>query len=140
MQYIDTTVLVPFYYPDPLSDEAEEVILKLDNPVISQLTRIEFTNALATKIHEDLMTKESGNKILALFKKHIEQKSYQVLPLQPKHYSTADTWVAEFKKPFSTLEALHLVIVVINKMSIITADNHFAELAKLLGIKVTMIG
>jgi predicted nucleic acid-binding protein len=139
MIYVDTSVLVAYYCPEKISDQVEKILVETNNPAISQLTEVELTSALARKIRERALSQEDGKTILSLFRTHIGNKSYTYFPIQPKHFSTAMNWIAEFNTPLRTLDALHLAIAALNKTPLLTADIKFAESAKKLGIDVKFI-
>jgi len=140
MLYVDTSVIVAYYCPEPLSDKVEKILIKTQNPAISQLTELEFTSALARKIREKSLAQDDGRKILSLFQTHLEQKSYIRLPFQPKHYAQAKDWLSQFKTPLRTLDALHLAIAAGHDLPIITADEKLASSAGILGVKANLIG
>ncbi|MBU2511070.1 type II toxin-antitoxin system VapC family toxin [bacterium] len=139
MIYIDTSVLVAYYCPEKNSDQVESILTETANPVISQLTEVELASALTRKIREKALSQEDGKAVLSVFRTHIDKKSFTYLPIQPKHFSTAMNWIAEFNLPLRTLDALHLAIAASNKTPLLTADIKFAESAKKLGIEVTYI-
>jgi len=139
MVYIDTSILVAYYCPEAMSDQAEKFIVTTKNPAISQITEVELTSALARKVRERTLSHKDGNDILSLFQTHIDQKCYTPLPVQPRHYSTARNWVSQFNTPLRTLDALHLAIAAKNSIPLITADIQFANSANILGIEVTLI-
>ena len=139
MVYIDTSVLVAYYCPEKISDQVEKILVETSIPAISQLTDVELTSALARKIREKTLSKEDGKAVLAIFQTQIDEKSYTYLPIQPKHFSTAMGWIAEFNTPLRTLDALHLAIASKNKAPLLTANKKLAESAKKLGVEVTLI-
>lgn len=139
MVYIDTSVLVAYYCPEKISDQVEKNLLETSSPAISQLTDVELTSAVARKIREKTLSDEAGKAVLDMFRSHIDEKSYTYLPIQPKHFSTAMDWIAEFNTPLRTLDALHLAIASKNKAPLLTADIKLAESAKKLGVEVTLI-
>ena len=139
MVYIDTSILVAFYCPEKISDQVEDILVKISNPAISQLIEVELTSALSRKVRENALSQEDAISILSLFHTHIDEKSYQYLSIQSKHYTTAMNWIAEFNTPLRTLDALHLAIAAQNKAPLLTADIKFAKSAKTLGVDVTLI-
>lgn len=46
MFYIDTSVIVPYYYPEPLSEKAEGFLMAHMGPAISTLSDIEMFSML----------------------------------------------------------------------------------------------
>lgn len=139
MIYIDTSILVAFYCPEKISNQVEEILINTNCPAISQLTEVELTSALARKTREKTLSQKDAIDVLSIFRSHIDEKSFQYLPIQPKHYSAAMNWIAEFNTPLRTLDALHLAIAVENKAPLLTADIKFADSAEFLGIAVTLV-
>ncbi len=62
MAYIDTSVLVAYYCPEPLSDQVEAILLNTERPAISQLTEVEFISALTRKIRGQMLTTGDGGR------------------------------------------------------------------------------
>ena len=139
MVYIDTSVLVAYYYPEALSAKVDSILVKLEEPAISQLTEVELCSAIARKIRERSLSQSGGNKILSLFQIHKDQNSFIQLPLQSRHYSLATQWISQFNTPLRTLDALHLAIAEENNISILTADINLVKSAEHLGIEVTFV-
>ncbi len=139
MIYIDTSVLVAYYYPEEKSSEVEHLLINTDKPAISQLTAVEFTSALSKKIREHTLTKQDGVKLIALFRDHIRHKSFYNLPVKPNHYSKASSWISLFTTPLRTLDALHLAIAQENDITIVTSDVKLAGAADLLKVKFQFI-
>ena len=50
MIYIDTSVLVACYCPEPLSERAQRALAQEDERAISSLVELEFVSALARKV------------------------------------------------------------------------------------------
>jgi uncharacterized protein len=46
MVYIDTSVLVAYYCPEPLSEKAEKLLIRYLKPAISSLTEVGFFSAV----------------------------------------------------------------------------------------------
>jgi len=49
MSYIDTSILVAYYWPEKLSPAAQAAIRRAGTPTISTLSEVEFISALALK-------------------------------------------------------------------------------------------
>lgn len=139
MYYIDTSVLAAYYYPEALSDRAEEVITSEAVPVISQLTRLELFSALSRKVREGMLP-EDGNKIIRQFEYHLlEQKLYRQLEIEAHHYTMAANWIAQFNTPLRTLDGLHLAASCSAHLNLLTADIKLAEAARFFGIEATLL-
>ncbi len=137
--YLDTSVLVAFYFPESISDQIEKIMLQTDRPAISQLTEIELSSAIAKKIRGKCLTVEKGREIISLFQTHIQQKGYTQLPLQPGHYTAANNWIYQFNSPLRTLDALHLAIASKSNLTLLTADRKLVESAKILGVDAALV-
>ena len=135
MYYLDTSILVAYYYPEPGSDAVEEFILKLKRPIISSLTEVELVSALARKIREKNLSITDGNKILTEFQSHLKRSCYKRIAIGEDHYHTAISWIAQFATPLRTLDALHLAIVAKNGLTMITADKQLKSTARHFGLK-----
>ncbi len=139
MYYLDTSVLVAYYYPEPISETAEKLILRSKRPCISSLTEVEFASALSRKIREKNLSPEDGNKIFNQFQSHLEQSLYSWTVLEDRHYRTAKNWIIQFSAPLKTLDALHLAVAAESDLTLLTADKHLEISAKYFGIDVVII-
>lgn len=136
MLYIDTSILVAYYYPERQSHKAESFITGKKMPAISHLTQVEFFSVIAKKIRERELSFSDAQRIKTMFLTHIAEQIFKILPVEIHHYHLARDWVAQFKTPLRTLDALHLSLAATNDIPLITADARLAKSAKMLGIKV----
>ncbi len=90
--YVDTSVLVAYYVPEIMSDEVEEALLKHPEPVISDLTEVEFHSALARKLRGGGITAADATRVRGLFFSHLEAGSYERLPFERRYFLTATSW------------------------------------------------
>ena len=132
--YVDTSVLVAYYCPEPLSDKAEKFLTTHLQPVISTLTELELFSAVSRKVREGGMNKRDANRIIAIFVSHIDNKFYTSLPVQQHHYRLARDWVGLFKFGLKSLDALHLAIASSEELTIVSADRSFLRSAEALGL------
>ena len=58
MNYIDTSVLIAYYCPEPISETAEKLILSSKRPCISSLTEVELASALSRNVREKNLSPE----------------------------------------------------------------------------------
>lgn len=136
MFYIDTSVLAAYYCPEPLSDAAEEIILSVERPAVSLLTRLELISAVSRKIREG-MAREEGQKIIRQFEQHLfKERLYQVLEIEEHHYTMAAGWIAQFSTPLRTLDGLHLAASRTAHLTLLTADIQLAQAAQFFGVDV----
>ena len=136
MVYVDTSVLVAYYCPEPISEIAENLILSSKRPRISSLTEVELASALSRKVREKNLSPDDGNKIFNQFQSHLEQSFYGLTALEDRHYQTAKTWIVQFSTSLKTLDALHLAVAAEGDFTLLTADKHLSISAKYFGIDV----
>ena len=106
--YIDTSLLVPYYCPEPLSQVAERVLRGDPRPTLSDLVEVEFFSALGRKVREREMSATDASRAGEQFLSHLRTHRYERLPVERRHYDAARGWLARFALPLRALDALHL--------------------------------
>ena len=139
MVYVDTSVLVAYYCPEPISETAEKLIISSKRPCISSLTEVELASALSRKVREENLSPDDGNKIFNQFQSHLDQSFYALTAVEDRHYQTAKTWIVQFSTPLKTLDALHLAVAAEGDFTLLTADRHLGISAKYFGIYVVNV-
>jgi predicted nucleic acid-binding protein len=139
MSYIDTSVLVAYYCPEPISAKAEKVILGADPPTVSHLVEVEFVSAVARKVREKQLSQETAHRIINEFQSHLSQSLFKRIPMEGDHFRLAFNWLALFEMPLSTLDALHLAAASANNMEMITIDRQLSRAAQKLGIQSRLL-
>jgi len=139
MFYIDTSVIVAYYYPEPLSEKAEAFLMAHLRPAISTLTEVEMFSALSRKIREGELSRKDAAKIVAKFLSHVDGHFYTHLFVEPHHYRLARDWLGLFNTNLKTLDALHLAIAYGEGLTFVTADQGLAESAKVLALDMVML-
>jgi len=139
MVYIDTSVLVAYYCPEPLSEKAEALVTAHICPAISTLTEVEFYSAISKKIRMQEMDRSDGSKIIAKFLAHINDHFYTKLLIKSHHYILARDWIGQFNTSLRTLDAIHLAITSTEGLTIITADETLSKSAKIFGVDFTQV-
>ena len=141
--YIDTSVLVAYYLPEALSAQAEEALRDLegtgDLPVLSELTDVELTSAIARKVRMGELAKEDATRVRALFATHRQGGYYERISLNRHHYRLARDWIGFLDVPLRTLDALHLAAAGLEGMGILTADQGLAQAAEALSLECRLI-
>jgi len=139
MAYIDTSVLVAYYCPEPLSAKAERAIRKVDAPTISPLTEVEFCSALAIKVRTRDLDVRAAEQLLSRLRLHVEERRYRIVPVETKEYVLACDWIGRFSAPLRTADALHLATAYAAGLPILTADRDLARSAAQSGIEHKLI-
>lgn len=136
MIYLDTSVVVAYYCPEPLSARAERLVLLEPSPAISNLTRVEFLSALARKKQDRELSGTDAGRASAEFEKHIRDGLYSLLPLEHRHFERVQGWLRGLEAAMRTLDALHLAIAAESQIPVATADRVMARNARRLGIEL----
>ncbi|MBD1815470.1 type II toxin-antitoxin system VapC family toxin [Microcoleus vaginatus DQ-U2] len=80
MIYIDTSVLVPFYLPEALSDAVDELLRIEDTPALSQLVEVELFSAVARKLRMREISPEEARQIANNFQTDLDENFYTRIP------------------------------------------------------------
>ena len=139
MVYIDTSVLVAYYCPEPLSEKVETFLTAHTKPIISALTEIELFSAVSKKVRTKEMKRKDAGRVVARFLADIENGYYTYLPLEASHYRLARDWIGMFILPLRTLDALHLAISSSEGLDIITTDPGLFKSAKALSLNAILL-
>ena len=139
MTYIDTSVLIAYYSPEPLSGPAQRALNEEDDWAISGFVEVEFMSALARKVRAREMRPSEGRRVVALFQSHLEQGIYNRLALERAHFVKAREWLATFTVPFRTLDALHVAVAALQGCPLLTTDVALAKACARIGVTARLI-
>ena len=137
--YIETSVLGAYYCPEALSAKTQDTICRIDGPVISLITEVEFFSLIAKKKRIRDFSETKARTILMQFQAHVDEGYYHKLLPMSDNYLKARDMIAEFKANLRTLDAIHLALTVAEKLALVTADQTMASAAKHFGIETTLI-
>jgi predicted nucleic acid-binding protein len=137
--YIDTSLLVPYYCPEALSQVAERTLRGDPRPAISDLVEVEFFSALAKKVRAKEMSTADATRTGEQFLDHLRVGLYARIAVQRRHYETARGWLARFTFPLRALDALHLALADVEGLRLATADEELSRSARGLGVAVTLV-
>lgn len=135
MIYLDTSVVVAYYCPEPLSGKAERVVRAQVRPAVSELTELEFLSAVSRKVRQRQMRHRDAVRVAAQFLAHLEGLLYTRVALDRRHYRLAGDWMGRFTTPLRTLDALHLAVASSEGMRLATADGTLARSGEALGVE-----
>jgi uncharacterized protein len=138
--YVDTSILVPYYSPEPLSERVQQFLRETDEIALSVLGEVEFFSALARKVRVRELSRENARRISVVFSGHLEAGAYTRLDLDRSVYRTARGWIQGFNVALRTLDALHLAVAATSGLPIATADAALAGSARSLGLSVHHFG
>ncbi len=139
MIYVDTSVLVAYYSPEPLSQPVQNR-LSQEEPALSDLTEVELVSTIYRKVRMEEMEKVDANRIIAKFQSHLDKALFTRISVQPHHWQLARGWLGLFTTPLKTLDAVHLSIASAENLELVTADKHLYQSADFLGVKASLVG
>ena len=135
MHYLDTSVLVALYLPEPISERVQKLCSRMAPVAISPLSEVEFHSAVSRRVRVEELSKEDALKVLSLFKVHVDGGFYRMIVMERNDYMLARDWLATFNTPLRTLDALHLAAAFSNGLALVTADKALANSARHFGVK-----
>jgi len=136
--YIDTSILTGAYCVEPNSGRAQRALQNCE-PVISSLTRLEFSSSVAKKLRTKTYKPAEASLIISEFHSHIRAGIFEVAELAGPQYALANEWLDSFVTSLRTLDALHLAVAYSNRLKLVTSDVILAKAAKTLGVDVKRI-
>lgn len=137
--YLDTSVVVAYYVPEPLSAQVQAIYGTLSTPAISELVELEFFAALSLKLRVGDLERAHVEQVARLFLRHVEGGWYTAVHLQASHYRRARDFIARFDLPLKAPDALHLAVAAAEGQQLITADQQLARNAEALGLEAELV-
>jgi uncharacterized protein len=137
--YLDTSIIVPAYCAEPLSDRVDELLRRESDLAISNLTEVEFYSALSRKVRQRELTLDEAQQVSIDFQTDLNAGIYQRLVVEAIHYQLAQAWISQFNTVLRTLDALHLAVASSYEIPVVTADIGLAQSARSLGLTVELI-
>ena len=141
MNYLDTSVVVPIYWPEAFSDAIELVLTDADNLMISHLVMTEFSSALAQKQRLSQCSIEQAAMVNRAFKKDITDGIFTIVPSDKAHWQRAINLLRDHGThlPLRTLDVLHVAMAQDHECRLITADQRQYDLTQRIGMAATLI-
>jgi predicted nucleic acid-binding protein len=137
--YLDTSIIVPAYCNEPLSDRVDELLHREPEIAISSLTEVEFYSALSQKVRRRDLTLDEVQQISRDFRSDLNSGIYRKLLVESVHYQQARHWIGQFSTVLRTLDSLHLAIGYAYQLKIVTGDMGLAKSAQVFGVDVELI-
>lgn len=131
---MDTSVLAAYYCPEPRSEAAQRGLVEAGRPSLSLLVEVEFHSAVSIKLRSGELDRAAANRVVSVFRIHLEEGHYARLPVDDRHFTLARDWIGRFDSPLRTLDALHLSLAFSADLPLLTADRRLASAAELLGV------
>jgi predicted nucleic acid-binding protein len=137
--YFDTSVVVAYYLPEPLSGRVQEIYENILGPEISELVEVEVVAALSLRLRVGDIRREQAERVAGLFTDHLEEGLYVRRHLHAGHYRLARDFIARFDLPLKSPDALHLAICAAEDLSLFTADRQLARNAEALSVDFELV-
>ncbi len=137
--YIDTSVLGAYYCPEALSSAVEDALRRIEAPVISTLSELEFCSLIAKKRRLKELNAQQARRVLDLFGSHVSEGFYRRVNLTAEHYLKARQLIGVTRIRLHTLDALHLAAARAEALPLLTADKVLASAARRHGSAVILI-
>lgn len=132
-------MVVAYYAPEPLSEDAERLLRQFPPPAVSDLVEVELYSALARKVRQGELAAQDADRARSQFSTHLAAGHYERLPLARAHYDLARRWLAAPAPPMRTLDALHLAVAAVSDRTLATADRALAQAARTLRVEVLLV-
>jgi len=135
--YLDTSVAVAIYTREPNSDELEEVLIREQSFVSSELLLGEMKRALLAKEKSRAITQDHREAIWMKFEEHLADSTVQLVPLNGSVVREAVELMQQVYPQvlLRTLDALHLATYLsIDAGRLFTRDKRMLQVAQMLDI------
>lgn len=129
-RYLDTSVLLPLYVPEPLTDKAVTIFEDTNNAYISRLSEAEFYSALARKVRTGETERSVAQRVAELFERHLRANAYTVVQVTDEAFGQCIDYLRGFGNSLRTLDALHLATCARTQLLLVTADKTLARCAR----------
>jgi uncharacterized protein len=139
LTYVDTSVLAAYYCPEPLSSRVQRILQGERERAISSLVEVELASALARKVRLRHLRASDARAIYETFQAHLEQGLYLRLTVDRSHFTRAQAWLATFRTPLRTLDALHVAVAAGERATLLTSDVALAAACDALKLAVRLI-
>jgi len=137
--YLDTSIVVAYYLPEPLSVRAQAIYRAPNELAISELVELEFLAVLSVLLRTGNLERIEAERVASLFLSHLGGGWYTRIHLHVGHYLAARGFIARFDLPLKSPDALHLAVSAGERLPLITADQQLARNAESLGLEVELV-
>ncbi len=134
MIYLDASVIVPLFLPEPRSDKAEEYIMNGDF-VVSNLAVAEFSSALSLAVRVKRLPQAAAHAVIAAFDDWMATYALHI-ETQSEDFIEATKLVRRFDLALRTPDALHISVAARLGARLATFDAEMAVAAAALGLEV----
>lgn len=139
MIYLDTSVLVAYYVPEPLSELAQQCLMEAPAVIVSELAQTEMVSAPTLRLRLGDLSVAAVQQVTTLFANHLAQGLYVPHHLSSAVYRQAQAYITRYDLPLKTPDALHLAAAALAQARLVTADRQLARNAQALSIDVELL-
>ena len=131
--YLDTSVVVSLFVPEPASQAVEDALAAIDGvPVISDYGAGEFASAISRHVRMGTFAESSGRTILDAFDRWMISSAR----IEARDIQRASQIVRRFDLKLRFPDALQIAASENRGLAIMTRDVLMAEAASALGVRV----
>lgn len=137
MLYLDTSVLVPLFVPEPLSAQLRHWFDGQSDKTfaISDWTLTEFSSAMGIKVRDKGLKSDQARKACALMDQ-LARNSFRVITPTRPHFSRATEWLNQHGLGLRAGDALHLAIADLEQAACFqTFDRRLLDIGRRLKIR-----
>lgn len=133
---LDTSVVVPLFVTDPLSQRAADLMRQtLPVVVVSNFGSAEFASAIANRVRRGVLEEELARVVFSEFDAWLAGKPQQINMLAAD-LAAAVRLMRRLDLPVKTGDAIHLAIAQRAGMELAPFDRQMAACARKLGLPV----
>ena len=139
MHYLDTSVLTAYYCHEARSAHIQQLLSRIEGPVISPLVEVELFCVVSRKVRASEIDAAAARCIFSQHKLNIEEGRLVVALIQNVDFMRARTWIEELATALRVLDAIHLAAASRLGLILVTADAALAQAAKHFGVKHKLV-
>jgi len=132
--YLDASVIVPLFLPEPRSTEAESIVAR-DDFIVSDLAAAEVSSAVSLAVRINRLPESAARTALATFDAWLAGHALKA-ETRGEDFSAAIVLIRNFQLGLRTPDALHIVVAKRLGATLATFDARMAEAARGLGVSL----
>jgi uncharacterized protein len=132
--YLDTSVIVPLFLPEPRSRESEAQLMGKE-VIVSDLGLGEFSSAIALAVRIGRIEKPTARTLLIEFDDWVADHAF-IAHMQSDDFTAATAYIRRFDLALRTPDALHIAVAGRLGATLFTFDAKMAAAATALGVAV----
>lgn len=133
--YLDSSVLVPLYCREILSDKIEDLIQQMPERWISELSNAEVAGAFRFKTDLGELSKEAGYAAWSKYLEHVNGGLFKTIHIGPMDWVRTIELAWALPKRSKTLDNVHLALAERGALHLVSADKTQIRAAGELGLQ-----